>query len=311
MAGEARRLRDAARGALLGTLVGDALGAPFEGTMPTSMEKAAERLERALDAPPRTYTDDTQMACALARHVLEHPDVDPERLAERFRDAFEPWRGYGGGMQRIHDAWERGVPVAEAATEAFPEGSFGNGAAMRVAPVGVRWAYDEDQLVAAARRNAAPTHVHPVGEDGAVIQALAVGRAVARGRFDPDDLAALAEEASTDELAEGLREAAAFSWPPELGDPSYAVADRLGNEILAHRSVPTACWIAASSGTPRHALLTALAIGGDTDTVAAMAVAIRAAADGAGAIAPELVAACEEPDHLRDIADRLAEAVRG
>ena len=309
MAVDTQRIRAAAHGALLGTLVGDALGAPFEGTLPTAREKAVDRLERALASAPRTYTDDTQMACALAWHLLEHPEVEPVALAAAFRDAFEPWRGYGGGMQRVHDAWERGVPVEEAARAAFPDGSFGNGGAMRVAPVGIRWAHDPERLAAAAARSAEPTHVHPVGRDGAVVQAHAVGRAAAAGRFDRDDLAGLAESAATEALAAGLREAAEFTWPDELGDPSHAIADRLGNEILAHRSVPTACWIAATSESPREALVSALAVGGDTDSIGAMALAIRAAADGDAAIDDDLVQACEEPERVRDVAERLLAAL--
>ncbi|QBI19236.1 ADP-ribosylglycohydrolase family protein [Egibacter rhizosphaerae] len=311
MSPDPERTRQAAPGALLGTLVGDALGAPYEGSPPTTTEKARGRLERALARTPRPYTDDTQMALALAQHLLGHPHVDPDALAAAFRDAFEPWRGYGGGMHRIHDAWECGLPTAQAARVAFAEGSLGNGAAMRIAPIGVRWGHDPERLADVAARSAQPTHVHPVGEDGAVVQARAVGRAVARGGFTPQDLAELAEEAATDELARGLAEAASFEWPASLGDPHVAIADRLGHEVLADRSVPTACWVAATSADPGEAMLRALGVGGDTDTIAAMAVAIRGAADGGEAVPGELVDACEGSPQVRAVADELADAALG
>ncbi|MDQ3974756.1 MAG: ADP-ribosylglycohydrolase family protein, partial [Actinomycetota bacterium] len=126
--------RDRVVGALLGLFVGDAAGARSEGGPPDPGRAVPE------PAPGRwSYTDDTQMALALAEHLLEADGVDPERLARRFQARYEPRRGYGYGTRQVLAAWHAGTPVTEAAGALFDGGSFGNGAAMRVAPVGARF----------------------------------------------------------------------------------------------------------------------------------------------------------------------------
>ena len=98
-----------------------------------------------------------------------------------------------GGEALISD----GLPVADAAVRAFGgRGSLGNGAAMRVAPVAVRYADDHEALLDAAKRSARVTHAHPIGIDAAAAQAAAVGAAL-RGE---DALAAARAAAATPEL---------------------------------------------------------------------------------------------------------------
>ncbi len=304
------RLLAAAQGALLGTLVGDCLGGPFEGAPATTVPKAHQRIERTLAQRPLPYSDDTQLAVALALHVLENPDVEPARFAEHILREFEPHRGYGAGMRRLIEEWRQGTPPTEAATAVFPEGSFGNGAAMRVAPLGVRWAGAPERLEEAVVRSAELTHAHPVGRDGALAQARAVALATSRGRFGVDELAVIADGATTAEVGAGVSDATTLllDWS---GDQTAAVATagrRLGTEVVAHRSVPTALWAAVAGGSVDGTLACALALGGDTDTIAAMAVAVRGAADGADALPEEWVAACEGADRVREIGRRIAEA---
>jgi poly(ADP-ribose) glycohydrolase ARH3 len=90
---------DGARGALLGTFTGDALGMKFEGAPSAAIP---ERLDM-LDAPlgRGTYTDDTQMTIALAESLLEHGGVDEEALGRAFADAHDPRRGYGSGTTEV------------------------------------------------------------------------------------------------------------------------------------------------------------------------------------------------------------------
>lgn len=271
----------AVAGALLGTFVGDAIGAPYEGARPVGPGAAEDRLRRSLARDELTYTDDTQLALALAEHLVRHPLVDPRGLVDDVLAVYEPWRGYGSGMRRTVRAWRAGADLADAATVAFPDGSFGNGAAMRVAPVGVRWAHDRDVLRDVATRSAAITHTHPVGIDGAVAVASAVAAAATSGAFTPDHLEAVAGEADTPELRAPLHDAVRLAVPG--CDPRDA-AERLGNVVVAHLSVPVALWVAATARDVEDAVLRALAVGGDTDTIAAMACAVRGAADGADAI---------------------------
>jgi poly(ADP-ribose) glycohydrolase ARH3 len=178
------RLRDRARGALLGAAAGDGLGAPFEGALQIDPHDA-----RAVegDTGMLRHTDDTAMLLVLAEQLgwARSPrDLDPATLVRAFAAAWraEPWRGYGAAPPRIFALVEKGLPWHEAAVRAFDgQGSYGNGGAMRVAPVALV-AEDLPTVAELARRSAGVTHAHPLGIEGAVAQAVAVALAL---RSDP------------------------------------------------------------------------------------------------------------------------------
>jgi poly(ADP-ribose) glycohydrolase ARH3 len=291
--------REAALGALLGTFVGDALGMPYEGQ---PGHRVPERLEMCDGrAPAGSYTDDTQMMIALAESLLRSGEVDEDDLAAAFREHYEPARGYGSGTRSVIASWDEGVPVSEAARRTFEgQGSTGNGAAMRVAPIGVRFADDEARVIAAARRSALVTHAHPEGADGAIVQAAAVAAAIA-GR---DPLAAALAAASTAAIQRRLDELAGVA-PPDLdpralGGPDWAVA------YSATASVPVAVVLGSRAESFEQAVTLAVRCGGDTDTVAAMAGAIAGARFGASTIPPRWYAALEDGDRGRSHVERLA-----
>lgn len=289
-----------AAGVLLGTFTGDALGARWEGAPAVAVAKARERLAQSLSADVLTYTDDTQLTLALAEHLCDHPRVDVSALALTFLNHFEGHRGYARGMFGIVDAWEHGAGATEAATAVFPDGSFGNGAAMRAAPVGVVWRDDADVTIAAARAQAALTHAHPIGGDAAAAQARAVAIAISTGGFLPADITSLAEEAATDELRRTLSVAAEAAARAVSGAPYDLpeVAEELGTGVLADQSVPAALWIASVAETFPEAVVLSLGLGGDVDTIAAMACAVLGGALTEAAIPAEWV-------------DRLEDGVRG
>lgn len=306
--------RTHATGALLGTFVGDALGAAWEGSEPIEGRDGGERALRSLEDAPLRYTDDTQLTIALGEHLLEHPRAEPQALAERMLEHVEPWRGYGRGMIKLVEHWRLRVPVDQAATAVFEDGSYGNGASMRAAPVGVLWRHDLSEVDDVARRQARTTHLHRVGQDGAAVQAAAVALAADRGRFGITELCELADVAQTPEVAEGLK--AAGDWVDRWNGaerPGCAeVADALGNDVVAHRSVPTALWVAAVSETIEDGVPLALGLGGDADTIAAMAGAVLGGAGGRSTIPSAWQAALEDGrrgrTHLVDLARRLDDA---
>lgn len=298
--------QDAVAGALLGALAGDCVGAPYEGGRPVGRDGAARRVERALSRRTLRYTDDTELLLALTDHLVHDDDrVDGDRLVDRMRTRFDPGRGYGAGMRRLVDLWRAGRAPDEATTAVFPDGSYGNGAAMRVAPVGLRWAGDAARITAVAGRSARVTHVHPVGVDGAVVQAHAVARAATTGVFTLADVADL--PAATAPLRAGL-DAAARTDPTTA---PAAVAGRLGTAPVAHRSVPAALWCAAATDDVREAITLAVALGGDTDTIAAMAAAIRGAVVGGAWIPTSWADVLEGHAEVRDAADRLSACIAG
>jgi poly(ADP-ribose) glycohydrolase ARH3 len=303
------KLINVAEGVMLGTFVGDAMGALWEGRSPTPAGAGELLVEGSLAHGELRYTDDMQMALALAEHLCATPEVEPESLAMTLLEHFEPDRRYSSDTREIMQRWREGVPVTQAATALDPDGSLGNSAAARVAPVGVVWAHDPDRLAEAALRSAIVTHPNAVAVDGAVVQARAVGLAVIHGRFGPEELEELAASAATQELREGLAEARRLcDEPPE--EPVEAAIE-LGTGTVAHRSVPTALWLAATSDTLTEGVMSALELGGDVDTIAAMASAVLGAVGGLDAIPKEWVELLEDGPRGRTyalaLAGRLAE----
>ena len=293
---------DGALGALLGTFVGDALGMPFEGAhweaIPEPVQMVDARRGRG------TYTDDTQMMIALAESLLACDTIDGDHLARSFLSSYDPDRGYGGGTRRVLRMWSDGVPVAAAAGRVFGgAGSRGNGAAMRIAPVAVRFANEPTRLLAEAARSARVTHAHPVGVDGAVVQAAAVAAALT-GR---DVLAAATAAAATDELTRALR------LVRDLLASDHAAADRrrLGCTSDAAESVPAALVCALTEPTFEQTVCAAVRLGGDTDTIAAMAGAIAGARDGVSSIPDNWLAQLEDDDRGRSHVERLAHRLVG
>jgi poly(ADP-ribose) glycohydrolase ARH3 len=299
-----------AAGVLLGTFVGDAVAARWEGAEAVGLDEARRRLEASLSAPTLTYTDDTQMTMALAEHLCEFPEVDQTRLAATFLEHFQDHRGYARGMFGIVAAWRSGRDVAGAARSVFPEGSFGNGAAMRVAPVGVVWS-DPSDVAVAAQRQAVLTHAHPIGIDGAVIQACAVAIAARQGRFAVADVAVVAAMCQTDQMRQALAVAVDLSVDPGVR-PMPEIAATIGTGVLADQSVPAALWVASRADDIGEAVLFSLALGGDADTIAAMACAVLGAAQGPDAVPAPWLERLEDGHrgltYARDLAQRLAAA---
>ncbi|HEX2084144.1 MAG TPA: ADP-ribosylglycohydrolase family protein [Solirubrobacteraceae bacterium] len=295
-------VHDRVAGSLLGLFCGDALGMPFETWPADAIPERLEMLDARLGRG--RHTDDTQMAIALCESLLRCGRVDEEDLAAAILEAFDPRRGYGPGTTTVVELWRAGVPVRDAAPRLFGgEGSAGNGAAMRVAPVGLLFAHEPERCVAQARAQARLTHAHPLGIDGAAAVAAAVGAAV-RG---DDHLAAAREAVRTAEFEERLARAADLA-----GRGEWAAAGALGATVAALHSVPAALLAAAAPGF-EAALTCAVRCGGDTDTVAAMAGAVAGARFGAGAIPARWLDALEDGargrSHVEGLAARLAALV--
>ncbi|HYG64860.1 MAG TPA: ADP-ribosylglycohydrolase family protein, partial [Thermoanaerobaculia bacterium] len=225
-------------GCLLGLATGDALGAPHEGG---GLEKALWRfIGRTRDGALR-WTDDTRMALDLAESLLEEDGVRPDALAKRFAGSYHWSRGYGPGTARVLRRIRRGEPWQSASRAVHPDGSYGNGAAMR-SPVVALFARDEAAIVEAARASALVTHGHPQAITGAVLIALATGHLL-RGTPAPGLFAGLRTVCRDAEIAERLRRAASWILNGEVPAP-YEVAVWLGNGMAAVASCATAIYIA-------------------------------------------------------------------
>ena len=135
------------------------------------------------------YTDDTEMALVvydtLSKLKAFNEDYIAWSFAMRYRK--DPDRGYGRMARRILEEIFMGTAWKEVSSSAFGGGSFGNGASMRVAPIGAYFHDDVALVMMMAERYAKVTHFHPEGIAGAVAVALATAEAVkGRTHNDPD-----------------------------------------------------------------------------------------------------------------------------
>jgi ADP-ribosylglycohydrolase len=168
-------LQDKFRGAILGCFLGDAFGSGFEGMNPNQAMFHMDALSKRF---PRSYTDDTDMTLALGESIIQSGEIDPEEIAKQFSLTCDLTRGYAIGTIKAIIALRAGLPWHQVGRIVFEKGSFGNGAAMRVSPVGLFYHHDLDGLQEAAMKQAAVTHVHPLGQWGAVMHAATIGWAV-------------------------------------------------------------------------------------------------------------------------------------
>lgn len=292
-------------GALVGTAVGDGLGAPFEGRAEV---RAAEVEAVARRQTVLKYTDDTHMMIGVAQSLARCPGFDGADMARTFAENYqqEPWRGYGPGPPRIFGRLKAGAAWDEAARGVYPGGSYGNGAAMRVAPVGLVYRDDPVRLREVAEKSALITHAHPLGREGAALQACAVALAanLAPDTFDRAEfLAGLVAFAAAGVYREKLGRFTALAEEPE--DRERVVAG-LGNGVAAADSVPAAIfafWLKAHSFA--GAVSYAVSLGGDTDTIGAMTGAIAGAGLGVAAIPAGWRDRLENRDYIEELAGRL------
>ncbi|MBA4189729.1 MAG: hypothetical protein C0467_17220 [Planctomycetaceae bacterium] len=291
--------------ALDGLSVGDALGETcfrddnFEAILddPTATARA-----------PWPWTDDTAMALSIYDVLQDHGRIDQDALAARFAKRFQaqPWRGYGAGAFRLLGQVSGGAEWRAASETIFPGGSFGNGSAMRIAPLAGYFADDDySVIVEQARLSAEVTHAHLEGIAGAIAAAVAgayawkhrgnrADAATKRGLFE-----VVLAHTPASEVREGVVRAAtiAFELPAEptmrlldhgmttraFDTSMVPIVRHLGNgsRISCQDTVPFCMWAAA-----RHlddyqtAILTTIRVGGDIDTNCAIVGGIVALAVG-------------------------------
>ena len=123
------------------------------------------------------FTDDTNMALSIYEILRKYQQIDQDALAASFAEHFSRGRGYGMGARRLLARVREGEGWRDVSQNMFRGGSYGNGGAMRVAPLGAYFADDMAKVVKQAALSAEITHAHPEGIAGAI--AVAVGAALA------------------------------------------------------------------------------------------------------------------------------------
>jgi len=303
-------LRDKFKGAILGCFLGDAFGSGFEGMNP---EKAMFHLGNLSKKFTRNYTDDTDMTLALAESIIQSSGMSPEDIAKQFSLSCDLTRGYAIGTIKAVLALRAGLKWYEVARIVFKDGSFGNGAAMRVSPVGLFYHHDLEELRRAVMEQANITHVHPLGQWGAVMQAHSVGLAVSqnpKGPFKKEQMITDLREILWGGPIEYMKALNKIEEMVVQGKKlqSLKVVQSLGNGVEAHFSVPSACYIAITySPDFCDAIRAAISLGGDTDTIAGMVGAIVGAHVGEKGLPVEWIDQLEDGSRGRSFARALAD----
>ena len=286
---------DRAAGVLLGQAVGDALGVPYEfGTAALDPATGPRMDGGGLGGyAPGEWSDDTQMATAIAEVSATGADLTSDKGLGAVAAAFERWLDDGPadiGMQTsaVLRAARRADPalprheVLRAASRDLHERTgrtAGNGALMRTAVVGLTRLQDRDATAAAARAVAELTHADPLAGDSCVLWSEAVRRAVVDGVLDVRGGLDLVPEDRRATWVACLDEA-------ETLPPAHFTGN--GFTVTALQAAWSSIWhTLPAEPSPDHvgdALRTAIAVGHDTDTVAAIAGGLLGARYGASGL---------------------------
>lgn len=277
-------LKDKFKGSLLGAFIGDALGMPVEGYSREAIKNQYGEIREMMEARlgKGTYTDDTEMMIGTAESLIACRGFNGEHMAKCFLENYHENRGYGGGTKKALSLIRDGEPWYTAGEKVISGGSYGNGAAMRIAPVGILYFKDEENLKKVAHRASLITHAHILGKDGAAIQAYAVAKAI---QGDPNS--SLKKEAFINDLI-NFAETSEFKTRLETiklimnHDVSREkVVSVLGHSSVSYESVPTSIYsFLKYPNSFEEAVVYAISLGGDTDTIGAMTGAISGAFRG-------------------------------
>lgn len=294
--------RDRALGALTGLALGDALGMPTQSMSPALITRHYGRIAGLRDAvgaqpiapgaPAGSVTDDTEQALLIAELLIAgRGRIDPFRFADALL-AWEDRMRARGSLDLLGPSTKLALERVRAGADPRTTGRAGttNGAAMRVAPVGIAFPLTRPELLAdAVHASCMVTHDTRQGFESAALIAVAVSAAVSGADADRavdaalDLVAALAPRGHWSPGASVVARArAALDAAEGLSDAALAVLlhEQVGTSVESAESVPCALVIAREfAARPFEGLCFAASLGGDTDTIAAMAGAVLGAAD--------------------------------
>lgn len=307
-------LRDRLLGGMLGLLVADALGVPYEFKPPDRIPDQVTMTPPsgypvAHQVPPGTWSDDGSQALLLLDSLLDRDRLDPDDLGRRLvewragaywidRTVFDCGVATGTAIGRL----SRGVPALEAGPSG--ERDNGNGSLMRLLPLALWHSGTDAELVTDAALQSRLTHGHATSRVCCEVYAVWARRLLTG--LDP---AAALEDAlatygtirppGTDEDAE------------LAGAIQPLVTDQLNGSGYVVHSLRSACTLLTRpDATYENVVRRAIALGEDTDTTACIAGGVAGVAFGVEAIPADWLAALRGRDICDPIIDRLV-AARG
>lgn len=328
------------RGALLGVLVGDCFGAPFEGRR-VDPNLAQERINKLVETDKELkFTDDTAMTISTCRSLIENRGLDPRNLAKHFSEMFfrEPHRGYGGAVRQVFSLLRESQyqdPFGPATIQFDGNGSFGNGAAMRcngIALFAHKNKLNLRKTLDLVENCSRITHSHRDAINGAICLVLAIKQALNLEDDSVDEFAFLNTLIESMKEVEGAGQEHVYTDKLKLmkqemdqmaicgKEISQAmIVKLLGNDVSALGSVPLAIYSflrGISKFRDRYGIENefvrtlhwAISCGGDTDTIASMACGICGAYLGMSKLPENYYKRCEAWNELVKLADGLCNA---
>ncbi len=278
---------DRAAGVLVGAAAGDALGAGYEFAMPPpSPEEILMRRGRLTGRPAGSWTDDTDMAIAIAQVVASGSGLASvpavNAVGERFLDWYRAGPSDIGAQTRVVLGSVRTASELTTKAADYSQGNewaAGNGSLMRTGPVALGHLGNDKAIVLAARAVSSLTHADLRAQEACVLWSIAIDRAVREARLDGiGDGLALLPDARQAFWTTVIEQAQCQS--PETFSPN-------GYVVAAFQAAWAAIWATRCRIGAAHleaGLRTAVSIGNDTDTVAAIAGSLLGARYGASAV---------------------------
>jgi ADP-ribosyl-[dinitrogen reductase] hydrolase len=266
---------DRAKGALLGLAVGDALGATLEfsarDTYPLHMEMLGGG---PFNLKPGEWTDDTAMALALADSLIMSGRLDPYDLMSRFVSWWHRGRYSSTGAcfdigLTTREALQRFTDTGNPFAGSTEEGTAGNGSLMRLAPVALFALHDEEKALRIARDQSRTTHAASEAVEACELFVTLLRTAIL-GRAEP-----LRNRAWIGHKA--IQSIAAGSWRRKS-------RNKISSSGYVVSTLEAALWSVGQTSTFEDALVLAINLGHDSDTVGAVAGQLAGAIYGASAI---------------------------
>ena len=284
-------------GCLLGLAIGDALGMPIGGYSPARIAAELGTIDRyhgrtfadETEIKAGEFTDETEIAlCIVESLTTNDGEIDVENIGSRLlylaRGESKRWMSADtlAALEAADRTLQFAVPIDE-------DGPATGEVAARGVPIGLFHAVGDvapDRLRRDAEAVVRLTHGSPAATAAALAVAFGV-RLAARGETPRDQWAnATAEFLGSGEVADGLRRVDALL---AAGRPVADVLAAVGTGPAAAKAVPAAFAAAMTATVFEEAVFRAVNMGGDADTIGAIAGALAGAADGASGIPQGLI----------------------
>ena len=263
---------------LQGLAIGDAFGDSFFGNYEQILTHIHTR------TIPKTtlweFTDDTVMGIGILQHLQQYGQVQPDQLAQTFALNYnkDPKRGYGATARRLLEDVQAGGDWKILSPAVFDgQGSMGNGAAMRAAPLGAFFYPFEDNFERVKPQSelaAMVTHAHLEAQTGALAIALAAMWVIwEKDTEQPlsaeDFIRLILEELPPSDTTSKISKA--LSFPKDTHIDTLVNVLGNGKNLMSQDSVPFSIWcIAHYRDNFEEALWAAVSALGDRDTICAM-----------------------------------------